>query len=153
MEDNIHNDAVKIKEKYITHYHICDIFSDDAKELYEHYITLKKDAEDKYGTKIFNDYFINFMKDAPGIYSSKIPSLSRQYTHKGIDLWTLVKTALLYKEQADNYASMNYTSSYESSMSHFNKYKAAAIFKYGEEAFETEHSKVSEEHMDFSQYP
>ena len=138
----MYKDAIEIKEKYIIHYQIFDIFSEDAKELYESYISMKKNCELKYGTLIFNEYFNNFMKDVCGFYSPKIPNMVRQFTYKGNDIWTLVKTAYMYKEQAlqcRNQESCN------STMHYFEKYKAAAIFKYGETAFYDTYYKIDSE--------
>mgnify|MGYP005622509345 FL=1 len=141
-ENNMHKDVIEIKEKYITYYNICDIFSDDAKEIYDCCISMKNNCELKYGKILFNTYYNQYTKDVPGFYSPKIPNMVRQFTYKGNDIWTLVKTASMYKEQALHCRNQE---SRNSTMRFYEKYKAAAIFKYGETAFHDTCHKIDSE--------
>ncbi len=49
---------------------------------------MKNNCELKYGKIIFNTYFNQYTKDVPGFYSPKIPTMVRQFTYKGNDVWT-----------------------------------------------------------------
>jgi len=139
----LEQDAHEMRNTYVLYINIYDIFSEDAKYVYEEYISLKKDACDKYGTHEFMHYFDDIMKNESGYKNITQPKLVRQFTFKGNDLWTLVKTAIFYKEQAENYKQGGNIASIEGSMKYYLKYKSACIFKYGESSFNEVYNNIT----------
>jgi len=142
-QDALEQDAHEMRNTYVLYVNIYDIFSEDAKYVYEEYISLKKDACDKYGTREFMHYFDDIMKNESGYKNITQPKLVRQFTFKGNDLWTLVKTAIFYKEQAENYKQAGNIASIEGSMKFYLKYKSACIFKYGESSFNEAYNNIT----------
>ena len=141
-QDSMEQTAHEMRNIYVLYHNICDIFQEDAKHIYEKYLSLKKDACDKYGADEFMHYFDDIMKNVSGYKNITQPKLIRQYTFKGNDLWTLVKTAICYKEQSEDKKHSGNHSLIEGSMALYLKYKSACIFKYGESSFNEVYNNI-----------
>jgi hypothetical protein len=141
-QDSMEQSAHEMRNIYVLYHNICDIFQEDAKHIYEKYLALKKDACDKYGAHDYMQYFDDIMKNVSGYKKITQPKLIRQFTFKGNDLWTLVKTAIFYKEQAENKKYSGNNSLIEGSMTFYLKYKSACIFKYGESSFNEVYNNI-----------
>lgn len=139
--------AEKVKDLYILHWSIMDIFTEDAKRMYEEYLVLHGEGCDLYGKKEFTNYCTKLLKNIPGFCENKLPILVRQFTFKGNSSWSLAKMSHLYEMQAEDYLKKNNQEAHDISLLYAKKYKNACIYKYGHSIYEEEHQRIQQEEL------
>jgi len=107
---------------------LIGIFPDDAIEFANKYNNLCSDIL----TETSNELEYSIIK----------PKLERQITLQNNDCWTLAKIAYLYKSYGETCASNNLTKQSISSFNRYSQYKEVAIYKYGEEEFESNYQYI-----------
>lgn len=139
--------AEKVKELYILHWSIMDIFTEDAKRVYEEYLVLHGEGCDLYGKKEFTNYCTKLLKNIPGFCENKLPILVRQFTFKGNSSWSLAKMSHLYEMQAEDYLKKNNQEAHDISLLYAKKYKIACIYKYGQTIYNDEQQQIDQEEI------
>ena len=137
--------AQKVKDAYLLHWAIVEIFIEDAKQAYEDYLVLHNEGCVLYGKQEFSDCCIKLLNNIPGFCEKKLPVLVRQFTFKGNSSWSLAKMSHLYEMQAEEYLKKNNQEAHDISLLYAKKYKIACIYKYGQGIYNEQQEQIDQE--------